>query len=436
MSSSDYPASSNRKTWIAVFAASSGTLLEFYDLALYAFFIGTIAKQFFPSADPVASLLLTFAAFGVGYIARPVGSFAIGRIGDKHGRKPAMMLTVGCMAVGSIGMGMTPSYHAVGLAAPIFLVGFRIMQGFAAGGQFGTSAAFIVESSPLERRGFFGSFQSLSTTASTLLASVAASLVAALPDPATQAWAWRIPFVAGGVAIAAVSIFISHKAEETPEYLESKRVSNPTRTTGGLALGLKVFAFTIYWTVLSYLANTYMVTYTQREAGLSHVQALFSSDIALLVTAALMPFAGALSDRIGRKPLHLLSCAITAVAAYPLLHLMSGGASFPEVVALQCCLGALFAMFSGPAPATICEIFPTSLRTTWMSLGFTLSVSIFGGFSPLMSTWLIEKLHMPAAPALLLVPAALISGAVTVTLSLWKGTAATLLWKSRAARRT
>lgn len=234
-----------------------------------------------------------------------------------------------------------------------------------------------------------------------------------------------MPFVAGGIAISLFSIFLRAKTEETPEYEKSKKEAPPIPVAGSAAfkLGLKAFGFTIFWTVLSYLVNAYMVTYTQREAGLTREQALLASNIALLVQTLLLPVAGAMSDRVGRKPLLLGSCLLTAIAGYPILHMMSSGASFQQVLLLQCCLGALFALFSGPAPATICEIFPTKLRTTWMSVGFTLSVSIFGGFSPLVSTWLISTLHMPAAPSLLIVPAAIISGLVICTLPVWRRSA-------------
>ncbi|WAL83699.1 MFS transporter [Pandoraea sp. XJJ-1] len=422
------PYNSTRKTWIAVIAAASGNLLEFYDFAVYAYFIATIAKLFFPNQDPVVSLLQTFAAYGIGFVARPIGSIVIGRIGDIRGRKPAMVLTVTCMAIGSIGIGLVPSYETIGVAAPILLVSLRALQGFAAGGEYGTSTAFIVESSPPERRGFFGSFQTVSASCAALLASVVASLLSLVPEDIVHAWAWRLPFVAGGIAISIFSIFLRAKTEETPEYEQSKKEAPTIPVAGSAAfkLGLKAFGFTIFWTVMSYLVNAYMVTYTQREAGLAREQALLASNIALLVQTLLLPVAGALSDRIGRKPLLLASCALTAISAYPILHVMSSGATFTQVLLLQCCIGALFALFSGPAPAMICEIFPTKLRTTWMSVGFTLSVSIFGGFSPLASTWLIATLHMPAAPSLLLIPAAIVSGLVILTLPAWRGDAVQL----------
>ncbi|XRA84569.1 MFS transporter [Pseudomonas putida] len=155
---------STRKTWFAVATSGSGNLLEVYDFAVYAFFATTIAKLFFPNVDETTSLLQTFAAYGAGFIARPLGSYVIGRIGDKRGRKPAMLLTIICMAIGSIGIGLIPTYETIGVGAPILLVMLRCLQGFAAGGEWGTSASYIVEWSPAGRKGFFGSFQSVSSS--------------------------------------------------------------------------------------------------------------------------------------------------------------------------------------------------------------------------------------------------------------------------------
>ena len=404
-----------RASWTAVVASGSGNFLEFYDFVIYAFFVSTIAKLYFPNTDPIVSLLETFAAYGVGFIVRPLGSWIIGRIGDVRGRKPAMIITVACMAVGTIGIGLVPSHASIGVAAPILLVVMRALQGFAAGGEYGTSTAFIVEWAPPERRGFFGAFQSASASSAALAASLVASLLSLLPATTIHAWAWRLPFIVGGIAISAFSIFLRLKTEETPEYRESARLPMKNPGTSPVLLGLQAFGFTIFWTVFSYLVTAYMFTYVQREAGLSRGQALISTDIALLVQVVMLPVAGALSDRVGRKPVLLFSSLTAVLVAYPALSIMASGVGFLEVLFLQCAMGALYSFFSGPAPASICEIFPTRLRTTWMNIGFTLAVSIFGGFSPFMSTWLISISHIPASPAFLLVPAAIVSSLV-----IWK----------------
>lgn len=398
-----------RKVWGAVLAAGSGNILEAYDFAVYAYFASTLATLFFPNADPVVSLMQVFAAYGVGFVARPLGSIVIGRFGTRHGRKPAMVLTTICMAVGSVGIGLIPTYAQIGAAAPILLVALRALQGFSAGGEWGTSATFLVEWSPQGRRGFFGSFQSASISSGALLASLVASMFTKYPGVAGE-WSWRVAFVVGGLAIFLFSVLMRANAEETPEFVESKKTKVQTVNASRWLLALKAFGFTIFWTVLSYLVSAYMVTYTQREAGLTRDQALMASNIALLVQVVLIPFAGALSDRVGRKPVLLLSCLGTALLGYPILRTMSSGVSFEQVVLLQCCLSALFALYSGPGPATICEIFPAALRSTWMNVGYTFSVVIFGGFSPLASTWLISTTHMSASPAFLIVPAAILSG--------------------------
>lgn len=421
-------ARSNRATWRAVIAAGSGNLLEFYDFAVYAFFATTLAALFFPNADPVVSMLSVFAAYGIGFVARPLGSYVIGRIGDTKGRKPALIVTITCMAIGTIGIGLLPTYQSIGALAPALLVLLRAVQGFATGGEWGTSATFMIEWAPPARRGFFGSFQSVSTSGGALLASaVAAVLTWALPAEAMLGWGWRVPFVAGGAAIFLFGLYMRFGTEETPEFIATQRAPVPLDGARPLLLAVKAFGFTMFWTTLSYLVSAYMVTYTQREAGLTRPEALWASSIALLVQVAAIPLAGALSDRVGRRRLLLTSCISTAVLSYPILSVMSSTGGFGVVLTLQICLALLFALFSGPGPAAICEMFPTRLRTTWMTVGYALAVAIFGGFSPFTATWLIHTTGMAASPAFLLIPAAVVSGLVIAALPPQRAGADTLV---------
>ncbi len=204
----------------AVLAAAIGNLLEWYDFGVYAYLAGLIATKFFPSSDPTASLLAAFAAYGVGFLARPLGGIVIGRLGDTKGRKTALVLTIFLMAFGTVGLGLLPSYEAIGVWAPILLVALRIVQGLAAGGEWGTSTAFMVEWAPQNRRGLFGSFQQVSTAGGSLLGSaVAAIMTSSLSQAAMLDWGWRVPFLLGALLLF-VGAYLRQNVDETPTYEE------------------------------------------------------------------------------------------------------------------------------------------------------------------------------------------------------------------------
>jgi MHS family proline/betaine transporter-like MFS transporter len=394
----------------AIWAASIGNLLEWYDFGVYAYLATLIAAKFFPGTDPTASLLAAFAAYGVGFLARPFGGIVIGRLGDTRGRKFALVLTIFMMAFGTIGIGILPSYESIGIWAPILLVLMRIVQGIAAGGEWGTSTAFIVEWSPPSRRGFFGSFQQVSTAGGSLLGSAtAAILTSTLTASAMLEWGWRVPFLLGAVLLV-VGVYMRSNVDETPHYEASREAAADAPAVSGFPLGALAFGFTIFWTIAYYTLLAWMPSFTQRFAGLTPSEALWANTIGLIAMVIAIPLWGALSDRIGRRPLLMASALSIGVLAYPLFSLMAQGSGFALVLPIQILFGVLLAMYSGPGPAAISEIFPTHLRSTWMSAGYTLAVAVFGGFAPFIATWLIQKTGSPVSPTYFyLVPAAVIS---------------------------
>jgi len=401
----------------AIYAASIGNLLEWYDFGVYAYLATMIASKFFPSTDPTASLLAAFAAYGVGFLARPLGGIVIGRLGDTRGRKAALVLTIFMMALGTIGIGLLPSYESIGIWAPILLVALRIIQGIAAGGEWGTSTAFIIEWSPANRRGFFGSFQQVSTAGGSLLGSAtAAVLTTVLTSEQMLAWGWRLPFVLGLVLLI-VGVYIRRNVEETPSFEATREAAANEPVASGVGLGALAFGFTIFWTIAYYALLAWMPTFTQKYAGLSPSQALWSNTVGLIAMVIAIPLWGALSDRIGRKPLLLASTISIGVLAWPLFYLMSTTGGLAVVMPVQILFGVLLALYSGPGPAAISEIFPTHLRSTWMSAGYTLAVAVFGGFAPFMASWLIGATGSPLSPTYLyLIPAAIISALVVARL--------------------
>ncbi|TNC11291.1 MHS family MFS transporter [Methylobacterium terricola] len=396
----------------AISAACIGNMLEWYDFGVYAFLAGSISAAFFPSSDPTASLLATFAAYGVGFLARPFGGAVIGRLGDRRGRKVALVLTLLMMALGTIGLGLLPTYAQIGIAAPALLVALRILQGIAAGGEWGASTAFIIEWAPEGRRGLFGSFQQVSTASGILLGSGVAALLTSLLSPeAMLAWGWRIPFLLGA-SLLVVGILIRRSVDETPVF-DATAAATPPATESGPRLGLRAFGFTIFWTVSYYMLLSYMPTFTQKYGGLSASQALWSNTIGLVAMVLTVPVFGHLSDRIGRKPLLIASAVAAILLSYPLFRIVAGGPGFATVVAIQVVFGIIVALYSGPGPAAISEIFPSHLRSTWMSIGYTLAVAVFGGFAPFVATWLIAATGSALAPAAAyLIPMAAVTLAV------------------------
>jgi MFS transporter, MHS family, proline/betaine transporter len=398
------------KSLKAIWAASIGNLLEWYDFGVYAYLASPIATKFFPSTNPTAPLLAAFAAYGVGFLARPFGGIVIGRLGDTRGRKAALVLTIFLMAFGTVGLGFLPSYETIGIWAPILLVALRILQGIAAGGEWGTSTAFMIEWSPPARRGFFGSFQQVSTAGGSLLGSaISAALTSLLSPSAMLDWGWRVPFVLGAILLI-IGVYLRRNVGETPSYQNSRQAATNAPVVSGASLGALAFGFTIFWTVAYYTLLAWMPSFSQRFAGLTPPQALWSNTIGLVAMIVAIPIWGALSDKVGRRPLLMASALSIGLLSWPLFSLMTKGRGLALVLPIQILFGVLLALYSGAGPAAISEIFPTHLRATWMSAGYGLAVAIFGGFAPFIATWLIQATGSPMSPTYLyLLPSALIS---------------------------
>jgi MHS family proline/betaine transporter-like MFS transporter len=410
------PASGARQ---AVVAAVIGNVLEWYDFSVYAFVAVIIAKKFFPAGNDSSALLATFAAFGIGFLARPLGGIVIGRIGDTRGRKAALVLTILLMAIGTTVIGLIPSYDTIGLAAPALLVLARLMQGFSAGGEWGGSTAFIVEWAPGGRRGYYGSFQQASVASGLLLGSAIALLMnTTFGAAAMEDWGWRVPFLLGAI-LGPVGIYLRRNIDETPAYRRVSAAPAAAPTMSPVGLAALAFGFTIHWTVVFYIFLSYMPTFTAKYLKLQPAEALWSNTIGLLVLVLAIPAFGRLSDRIGRKPLLLTSCAafiLLGVACillpYPLLTQLIAGVSFQTLIVIQIVFGLCIALYSGAGPAAISEIFPTRIRSTWMTTGYALSVAIFGGFAPFIATWLIDRTGLPIAPVFYVLAASVITALV------------------------
>ena len=392
-----------------IFAASIGNVMEWYDFNIFAFMAAPLAKNFFPAGDPAAALLSTFAVFGVGLVVRPLGGYVIGRIGDRQGRKPAMILTVLLMAASTGLIGILPSYAAVGVLAPALMLVARLMQGFSTGGEWGSATTFMAEWSAIGKRGLTTSYQQMSNAVGLLIGSgIGAILASVLSAQDIESWGWRVPFLLGAL-FGPIGLWLRRTMEETPPYRHIAADVEVISAPATARLVATAIGFTAGWTVCFYAFLNFMPTFTRLQLKLTQAEALWSNTIGVIAFTLLIPVMGALSDRIGRKPLLLGSCVAFFVLPLPAFLLVLRGQGFGFVIAMQIVFGAALALFSGPGPAAIAELFPTRGRSTWLSLSFSAGVAIFGGFTPLIAQSLITATGSPLAPLIYVTAAVALS---------------------------
>ncbi|MDR5781812.1 MFS transporter [Caballeronia sp. LZ065] len=401
----------------AVTAAVVGNILEWFDFGTYAFLASVIAKVMFPTGDDFAAMLGTFGAFGLGFAARPLGAIIFGWLGDKKGRKWTLTFVMPLMAAATLFMALLPTYASIGIMAPVLLVAARMLQGISVGGELGNAVAFLVEWAPPKKRGLYGSFQQCSTLGGMLLGSGAAALMTTLLSPqAMLDWGWRVPFIIGAIVIGPIGWIIRKRSEETPVYQSASEDAPATPRRAPALLGLQACGLVIVWTVSLYVLLNYLPSFTTKYVGMSSSTALWLNTAGLIVMTASIPFWGAASDRFGRKPIYAIGCVAFLVLPYPIFHLMLAYKSAAVVGAVQVVGGVIIGIFSGVGPAVLSELFPTKIRTTWMSIGYGIANAVFGGFAPMISIALIKATGSPLSPAFFVMLAALLSTLTVMTI--------------------
>ncbi|AQT76057.1 MFS transporter [Streptomyces sp. fd1-xmd] len=400
----------------ALLAGSAGNLVEWYEFGVYGCFATVIAANFFtPQAGTgtgagvqggAEALVATYASFALAFFFRPVGALLFGRIGDRFGRRPALVLVIGLMTLATTLIGLLPTRADIGAAAPWLLTFLRVLQGLSAGGEFGGAVSLMAEYAPPGRRGLYGAWQSFTVALGLLAgAATAAALATALPAAALYAWGWRIPFLLA-LPLGAVALWLRTALEEPPAAAAAPAaaaVTDPARTTGvreqarAVLLGIGRI---MGWSAAGYTLLVVLPSHLQSALGASFRDALLAATLVNLGFAASILPAGLLSDRIGRRPVMLGGALGVAVLAIPLLHvLQSPGASTQARIAAVLTAGALVGLLAGPGPAMLAEMFPRRVRCTGLGLSYALANAVFSGCAGLLITALTARTGNTAVPA-------------------------------------
>ncbi|MDQ0864610.1 MFS transporter [Arthrobacter globiformis] len=405
-----------RRTALAV---GIGNFMEWFDFAVYGFFASIIGKLFFPESTPILSLLSAFAVFAVGFIMRPLGAFILGPIGDKHGRKAALVWSVLLMGGATTVMGLLPTYAVAGLLAPILLVLLRCVQGIAAGGEWSGSAAYLVESAPNNRRGLYASLISGTAALAFIVGSfVALGLSSALSPEDLSGWGWRLPFLLAA-PMSLAGLYIRMKLGDTPVFeglkSEERVADSPLAKAGtkGLKPIIITFAFSSVSGLGIYYLATYMNNHLTTSLGLDRASALTLSGAGLFIYLLMCPLAGILSDRFGRRSLNIIGTVGFVVLAIPSFILMGTGNGF-AIVAGLILFGACQALCSVTNVVLLVELFPASTRSSGSALGYNLGLALVAGPGPLIAAALASSTGTSASAAWYMAVIALIATPILI----------------------
>lgn len=400
------PASAAR----TIFNVTSGNFLEMYDFMVFGYYATAIAKTFFPGDDPFSSLMLTLMTFGAGFLMRPLGAIILGAYIDHHGRRKGLLLTLGLMALGTLTIALVPGYATLGAAAPVLILLGRLLQGFSAGVELGGVSVYLAEVAPKGRKGFFVSWQSGSQQIAVIFAALLGlGLNHLLSHDDVTEWGWRIPFVVGCLIVPFL-FYIRRMLEETEAF--SQRKHHPAMTeimrsvASNWALVLAGMLMVVTTTVMFYMITAFTPTFGKTVLTMSDTQAFMVTLFVGISNLFWLPVMGALSDRIGRRPLLLTFTVLMIATAWPVLHWMVGSPSFAHLLEAELWLSFLYASYNGAMVVYLAEIMPAEVRAAGFSMAYSLATALFGGFTPAVSSYLIHATGDKAMPGVWLTFAA------------------------------
>jgi MFS transporter, MHS family, proline/betaine transporter len=400
-----------------IVAAMIGNVLEWFDFVVYGFFAVTIAEVFFPTHDPTVSMLITFGAFGLAYFVRPLGAIVVGGYTDRAGRKAGLLLSIALMMIGTSLMALTPGYATIGIAAPILITLARLLQGFSVGGEFGSAVSFLSEHAG-KRRGFSASWAFATGGMITVLASLfGVTLTTLLSHEQLVDWGWRIPYVFG-MLVGPAGLYIRSKLVETPEFLETEKPETlpisdllhryPLEVV--LALGISIISNASFY-ILAYIP-----TYGVKTLHLPQSTGFTATLIGGLILAIGCPLFGHWSDKIPRPLIMVVTCVLFVFTPYLAFYLMAAWPSLATCIIAVAWLQLIKAGYSGVLPSLMSEQFPVETRAIGVALGYSVSVSVFGGLAPLVATWLIATTGDSLSPSYYLMFCGLLSLAALIAI--------------------
>jgi len=381
-----------------LFATCVGNALEWFDIAVYAFFARYIANEFFPTQDTSVSMLLTFGSFGISFLIRPLGAIILGSYADRYGRKNALLLSITLMTIGCAMIVLMPGYATIGLAAPLLILLARLIQGFSAGGEFGSSTAFLVEHFP-QRKAFIASWQFATQGASTLLASAfGLGLTQWLSEDDLQQWGWRIPFIFG-LLIGPVGLYIRRNIQEPVHFTLKKTAHSPLKILIAsqhkplfLAIGLMVIS-----TGINYMLN-YIPAFATENLHLDSKSAFAATLVGGVILTVVTPLVGLMAEKIGRRPLMWTSLTLLMLTIYPAFRVVVNDHTTTLLVLLVSWLALLKSIYFATLPSMMADLFPIDTRASGMAISYNVAVTVFGGFAPLICSLLINLTGTSLAP--------------------------------------
>jgi MFS family permease len=393
---------SHKSKWLPVVQVASGNFLEMYDFMVFGYYASAIARTFFPSGSEFASLMLSLMTFGAGFLMRPLGAIFLGAYIDHKGRRAGLLLTLGLMSIGTLSIACVPGYETIGLLAPLLVVVGRLLQGFSAGAELGGVSVYLAEIATPGHKGFYVSWQSGSQQVAVIFTALLGVVLSSWFPPEQMAgWGWRIPLLIGCMIIPVIFL-LRRSLVETGDFQNRKHHPAPSEIVRSLATNWRIVLVGVMMvtmtTVSFYMITAYTPTFGSQALHLASLDNLIVTLCVGVSNFCILPIMGAVSDKVGRRPLLIACTCLALITAYPAMSWLAGAPSFTRLLTVELWLSVIYASYNGAMVVFLTEIMPVEVRTSGFSLAYSLATAVFGGFTPAICTYLIHAFDNKAMP--------------------------------------